>query len=93
MRFLTTLLVASLATPAFAAAYQAAPVAKPDVKVVACDVFWRCDDSQCRAKDPDSRPATVCAQLVKKVGRLNSFTVSGTAFGAAALEKCNASAR
>lgn len=93
MRLLTSLLIASLATPAFAAAYQAAPVAKPDAKVVARDVFWRCDDSQCRAKDADSRPATVCAQLVKKVGRLNSFSVNGAAFAAAALEKCNASAR
>jgi hypothetical protein len=40
-----------------------------------------------------SRPAIVCAQAAKEVGKLTSFTAKGVAFDEAQLAKCNEKAR
>lgn len=94
-----------IATAAFAAfsvapvlaqspAYRAVPVAaSSDATVIADGVLWRCSDAGCTATNATSRPAIVCAQAARKVGKLASFTVGAVAFDEAALAKCNAKAK
>jgi hypothetical protein len=60
---------------------------------IANDVLWRCGTEGCTALNASSRPAIVCAQAARTVGKLTSFSVKGTAFDAEALAKCNAKAR
>jgi hypothetical protein len=73
--------------------YQAEPAAKPaQAKFVAKDILWRCGDAGCTGAKGSSRPAIVCASLVREVGALRSFTAGGTAFAAEDLQKCNARA-
>jgi hypothetical protein len=82
--------------PAFAQspAYRAVPVAvASNATVIADGVLWRCGDAGCTATNATSRPAVVCAQAVRKVGKLTSFTVGTVAFDEAALAKCNAKAK
>lgn len=75
-------------------AYRAVPVAAAaDTTVIADGVLWRCGDAGCTATNATSRPAIVCAQAVRKVGKLASFTVGAVAFDEAALAKCNAKAK
>lgn len=83
-------------TPVFAQspAYRAVPVvAAADTTVIADGMLWRCGDAGCTATNATSRPAIVCAQVVRKVGKLASFTVGAVAFDEAALAKCNAKAK
>jgi hypothetical protein len=54
--------------------------------------MWNCGESTCVGTKSSSRPAIVCAVLVKKIGRLRSFQVAGEALAPAALEACNAHA-
>jgi hypothetical protein len=84
--------LALLASPAFASShYHAEPTAKPAAaKLVLRDTIWNCGDGGCAAARSNSRPAIVCAVLVKKVGALRSFSVGGTSLSAEDLEKCNA---
>ena len=86
---------ALVATPALAAPYfTAEPAAKPaEAKLVLRDTMWKCGDSSCTAGRSSSRPAVVCAVLVKEVGSLRSFTVEGVPLSAEELEKCNARAK
>ena len=82
--------------PAFAQspAYRAVPVAQASAETVIADgVLWRCGDAGCTATNATSRPAIVCAQAVRKVGKLASFTVGTVSFDEAALAKCNAKAK
>jgi hypothetical protein len=75
-------------------AYRAVPVAQASADTVIADgVLWRCGDNGCTATNATSRPAIVCAQAVRKVGKLASFTVGTVAFDEAALVKCNAKAK
>jgi hypothetical protein len=75
-------------------AYRAVPVTAAAADTVIADgVLWRCGDNGCTATNATSRPAIVCAQAVRKVGKLASFTVGTTAFDEAALAKCNAKAK
>lgn len=75
-------------------AYRAVPVATaPTASVIADGVMWRCGDTGCVATNASSRPAIVCAQAVRKVGKLSSFVVGTEAFDEAALAKCNAKAK
>jgi hypothetical protein len=77
-----------------APAYRAVPVAQASTASVITDgVLWRCGTDGCVTSNATSRPAIVCAQAVRKVGRLASFTVGTTAFDEAALAKCNAKAK
>jgi hypothetical protein len=86
--------LAFAATPALAAPhFHADPAARPaGSRVVARDTIWKCGDAGCAANRGNSRPATVCASLVKEVGALRSFSVAGAAIPAQDLEKCNARA-
>jgi hypothetical protein len=55
--------------------------------------MWRCGSDGCVTANATARPAIVCAQAVRKVGKLSSFVVGTVAFDEAALAKCNAKAK
>jgi hypothetical protein len=95
MSRLLLLPLALLAAPAAAAPYyQAQPeVAPAQPRFVARDNVWRCADGACVSDRTASRPAVVCAGLVRQVGALRSFAVEGRAFDPAELTACNARAR
>ncbi len=85
--------LALLSTPALAQ-YHAQPQARPpEARVIADDLLWRCGDGGCVASTNHSRPAIVCARLVREVGALSSFTAQGRAFTADQLQNCNSRAR
>ena len=74
--------------------YRAVPVTTASASSVIADgVLWRCGTDGCVATNATSRPAIICAQAVRKVGKLTSFTVGTIAFDDAALAKCNAKAK
>jgi hypothetical protein len=87
--------LAFLSAPALASGFQAETNARPpQVHFVARDSIWRCTDSLCVSTNRTStRPAVVCAALVRQVGALKSFASEGRAFGAEELQACNARAR
>jgi hypothetical protein len=89
------LALAFVATPAFSAPhYHAQPVVSPAAtKIVLRDTMWRCSDTGCVGTRSNSRPAIVCALLVRSVGIVRSFAEEGRAMGADELEKCNARAK
>jgi hypothetical protein len=68
----------------------AQPVA--DTRVVAGGVLWSCAGNACTAARATSRPAIVCARLVREAGAVTSFAFGGTAMSATDLERCNAAA-
>ena len=91
-------LLTATATPAFAqgsAGYQLVPAAAPasGESLVASDVIWKRSGAGYVAPKATSRPAIVCAQAAKKIGKVVSFTAEGQAFDEAALAKCNEKAR
>jgi hypothetical protein len=91
-----TLSLGAMIEPAHAQspAYRAVPVAAASTSnVIADGVLWRCGSDGCTATNATSRPAIVCAQAVRKVGKLSSFTVGTVAFDEAALAKCNTKAK
>ena len=91
-----TLSLGSMIEPAHAQspAYRAVPVAVAASDTVIADgVLWRCGDDGCLATNATSRPAIVCAQAARKVGKLSSFSVGTVAFDEEALAKCNAKAK
>ena len=91
------LLISATTSPAFAAApmYKLIPAtAVASVKsVVVGETLWRCGPTGCVAAESNSRPAVVCAQAARKVGKIESFTASGAAFSADELAKCNEKAK
>ncbi len=91
------LLISATTSPAFAAApmYKLIPAtAVASVKsVVVGETLWRCAPTGCVAAESNSRPAVVCAQAARKVGKIESFTASGTTFSADELAKCNEKAK
>ena len=95
---LSTILAASLSLVGVAQAqspqYHAIPAtASTKASVIADGVMWRCGSEGCVATNATSRPAIVCAQAVRQVGKLTSFSVGTAAFDADALAKCNAKAK
>lgn len=91
-----TLSLGAMIEPAHAQspAYRAVPVAvAASGNVIADGVMWRCGDAGCTTTTATSRPAIVCAQAVRKVGKLASFVVGTQPFDEAALAKCNAKAK
>jgi hypothetical protein len=75
-------------------AYRAVPVTVTSASnVIADGVMWRCGSDGCVTANAMARPAIVCAQAVRKVGKLSSFVVGTVAFDEAALAKCNAKAK
>jgi hypothetical protein len=89
------LALAFVATPALSVShYHAQPVVSPSAtKIVLRDTLWKCSDAGCIGTRSSSRPAIVCAVLVREVGRLSSFAEQGRALSAEELEKCNARAK
>lgn len=87
--------LALVATPAFAAGFQAETSAQPaQARFVARDSIWRCAGTACvSTNDTATRPAIVCAALARQVGALRSFSANGRTFGAEELQACNARAR
>jgi hypothetical protein len=95
-RFATLIAAAAAlaAAPVMAATYSAKPVtAAPTARIVANDIVWACGAGACQGSSEESRPAVLCQGLAKQAGRLASFVADGRAFGAAELDKCNASAK
>ena len=87
--------IALVSTPAFASGFQAETTARPpQSRFIARDSIWRCTDNACvSSNETSTRPAIVCATLVRQVGALRSFSANGRAFGAGELQACNARAR
>ena len=87
--------LALLPVPALAAGFQAETSARPaQARFVARDSIWRCTENNCvSTNETATRPAIVCAALVRQVGALRSFSANGRAFGAEELQACNARAR
>ncbi|MEO1046318.1 MAG: hypothetical protein AAFX04_12825 [Pseudomonadota bacterium] len=52
-------------------------------------VVWRCSGDTCRAPKATSRPANVCARLVRKMGEVTEFSTRGEAMDAEAIAECN----
>lgn len=78
---------ANAAEGPFYRAELAAP-AQPG-KTIASGQVWSCNETACVSGKGTSRPAIVCARLVKQVGPVASFVADGKALKADALAKCN----
>ncbi len=85
--------VASAQTRTNGPAYRA-ELAQPAsaTRMAAGGVVWTCAGNACTAPRSNSRPAIVCARLVREAGAVTSFAVAGTAISATDLDRCNASA-
>lgn len=59
-------------------------------RTVAGGVVWSCDGTTCTAPRGTSRPAMMCARLVRELGQVASFTANGESLDAAGIERCNA---
>ena len=91
-------LLTATATPAFAqggTGYNIVPAAVPasGESLISSDVIWKRSGAGYIASHANSRPAIVCAQAAKKIGKVASFTAEGQAFDEAALAKCNEKAK
>ncbi len=100
MRHLLALTVAGSAlvlgaTPALAKSYYTATpaVAPTEASFVTRSVVWKCDGATCAAPKAGNRDQVMCELAAKEMGQLASFTANGSAFDAAAMEKCNARAK
>lgn len=82
------------ATPSHAAAtYYSATLAAPlaaTKRFMNGDTPWSCTGSECTGARDTSRPAVVCARLVKKVGPVTRFATPEGELAAEDLTKCNA---
>lgn len=61
-------------------------------RTIAGSLVWNCNGTSCTAARGTSRPAIVCARLVRELGPVTGFTANGEALDAAAIERCNAAA-
>lgn len=91
-------MISAATAPAFAAnapAYRLVPAAAVSSakSVVVGETLWRCSPDGCVAGESGSRPAIICAQAARKVGRIESFSANGNAFSAEELAKCNEKAK
>lgn len=95
----SALLFLATTSPAFAqggTGYHVVPAVAPASREawVASDVIWKLSgEGGFVAPQANSRPAIVCAQAAKKIGKVVSFTAQGQAFDEAALAKCNEKAK
>jgi hypothetical protein len=74
-------------------AYRMVLATPTDGRFVAGETQWRCGAESCVAGASTSRPAIVCAQAARKLGKVESFTVKGEAIAAEDLESCNKRAK
>lgn len=72
----------------FYSATLTAPAAAP--RAVAGSLVWNCAGTACTAGRDTSRPAVVCARLVRQLGPVSSFVANGRALEADDLARCNA---
>ncbi len=79
--------------PAAAASYSAKTLIPTSDRFITRDIVWQCGPAACQGSSQESRPAVLCQSLAKRAGRIESFVVDGRAFGAAELDRCNASAK
>ena len=90
-------LVMGASAPALAQspAYRAVPATQVATagNVIVGDSLWACSTAGCTTAKATARPAIVCEQAAKRLGKFTSFTVGDQAFDEAALAKCNAKAR
>ncbi|MFM6854702.1 MAG: CC_3452 family protein [Sphingopyxis sp.] len=61
-------------------------------RTIAGEIVWNCDGTSYTAGRGTSRPAIVCARMVRSLGPVTSFTANGRALDAAELTRCNAAA-
>ena len=91
----TSLTIGTAVMPAPAAAaegaYYRAELTAPAAKTSAISngLVWKCAETSCAAGKGTSRPAVVCARLVKQVGEVSTFTAGGKALEADELARCN----
>lgn len=89
-----TLLGTTAANAQDAGYYAATPVTKPTkASFIARDTIWTWRDTAFTARRGSDRDTIQCELVARQAGKLESFSVSGAAFDAAALEKCNAKAK
>ena len=93
----TTLSIGATVSPSPATAaegaYYRAELTAPATTTgatLAGGLVWNCADTACAAPKGTSRPAIVCARLVKEVGEVSTFTAGGKALEAEDLARCNA---
>jgi hypothetical protein len=68
-------------------AQLSAPAAK--ASAIAGGLVWKCAETNCAAAKGTSRPAIVCARLVKEFGQVATFTANGKALETEDLARCN----
>jgi hypothetical protein len=61
-------------------------------RIAASGVVWSCEGNACTAARSNSRPAIVCARLVRATGAVTSFAFAGAALSAEEIARCNAAA-
>lgn len=74
----------------YTATLSEAPAA---TRTVSGGLVWNCAGTACTAPRGTSRPAIVCARLVRELGPITAFSAGGNALAAADIERCNANAR
>jgi hypothetical protein len=74
-------------------AYHMVLASPAEGRFIAGETPWRCASDGCVAPSGNSRPAIICAQAARKLGRVESFTVKGEAIAAEELESCNKKAK
>ncbi len=93
----SAMLFGAVAVPSAAAetgpTYRMVLASPAQGKFVAGETLWRCGTQDCAAGSGTSRPAIVCAQAARKLGKVESFTVKGEALSAEDLESCNKRAK
>ena len=74
-------------------AYYRAELAAPsaEAKPIVSGTVFNCAGTNCAGGKATSRPAIVCARLVKEVGPVAKFTANGKEFAAEELARCNGS--
>ena len=90
-----TLLAPTVANAAEGGAYYAAtPVATPSkTMLITSGTVWKWNETAYTANKGPQRENIMCELVAQRAGKLSAFSVAGTAFDAAALEKCNARAK
>ncbi|MEG3145577.1 hypothetical protein U1839_13025 [Sphingomonas sp. RT2P30] len=101
----TALIAAAIATAALlspiaanaqgpAGFYAATPATQPtNATIITNATLWTLHDATYTANRAPERPNILCELVVKRVGKLTSFSAGGQAFDDAALAKCNARAK
>ncbi|MFA9201135.1 MAG: hypothetical protein ACEQR8_08105 [Cypionkella sp.] len=71
--------------------YYRAELASPvsPTKSIVSGTVFNCNGTGCAAGKATSRPAIVCARLVRQVGPVARFTANGKDFAADELARCN----